>query len=466
MNRLWVRLTFAFVAVTLVGVAAVAVFTDWSAGNEFRQYLARQDALAQSGVLDELAASYQQNGNWSGVADVLANLSVPAGRGRGQGRGRPPVLLADASGQVIYDESGVRVGSALSADERNTALPVVANGSAVGFLILGPPARGALGTPEQDFLDQLRVTLAVAALLAGGVGIILGLLVSRTLAAPLNDLARAARAFAARDWNRRVTVGGADEIAEVAREFNEMADELQRAETQRRNLIADIAHELRTPLAVLQGNLSALLDGVYPLKRGEIATLYDETRLLNRLVDDLRELALADAGQLQLNLQTVNIGEALRAAVASSAIAAEAQQVRVEVQIVEDLRVRADPDRLAQILRNLLANALRHTPSGGTISLACSVNRQPSSFVTITVTDTGEGIAAEEVPQVFDRFYRGDKSRARISGGTGLGLAIAKAWCQAMGGTIGVESERGRGSRFWFTLPTRAPSPPSVRGAE
>ena len=226
MNRLWVRLTFAFVAVTLIGVAAVALLTDWSAGNEFRQYLARQDSLAQSGVLDDLATFYQQNGNWNGVAGMLANSSVPQGRGRGQGRGGPPVLLADTTGRIVYDNTGTRVGSVLSQDERSNALPVAANGNTVGYFVFGPQTRGALGTPEQNFLDQLRGSLVIAALLAGAIGIILGLLISRTIAAPLANLAQAARAFAARDWDRRVQVGGAEEIAEVAREFNEMANDV------------------------------------------------------------------------------------------------------------------------------------------------------------------------------------------------------------------------------------------------
>ncbi len=453
MNRLWVRLAFAFVAVTLVGVAAVAVFTDWSAGNEFRQYLARQDALAQSGVLDDLATFYQQNGNWSGVASVLANSSAPQGRGRGQGRGHPPILLADAGGRIVYDDLGTRVGNLLGQDERNNALPVAANGSTVGYLVFGPQARGALGTPEQSFLDQLRVTLVIAALLAGVIGITLGLLISRTLAAPLSNLAQAARAFASRDWDRRVKVGGADEIAEVAREFNEMADELQRSETLRRNLIADIAHELRTPLTVLQGNLSAMLDGVYPLERGEIATLYDETRLLSRLVNDLRELALAETGQSTLNVQTTDLGEILRTTMTSFSAAADAQNVRIQVEGNVNLRVRADPDRLAQIIRNLISNALRHTPGGGAITLRCSADHTLPRFAVARVEDTGEGILPADLPRVFDRFYRGNKSRSRESGGAGLGLAIAKAWVEAMGGQIGVESERGRGSQFWFTLP-------------
>jgi len=362
-------------------------------------------------------------------------------------------MLADATGRIVYDELDTRVGSALSADERNSALPVTANGSTVGYFVFGPSARGALGSPEQSFLDQLRLSLVVAALLAGVVGIILGLLVSRTLAAPLNDLARAAQAFASRDWDRRVRVSGTDEIAEVAREFNEMADGLQRAETQRRNLVADVAHELRTPLTVLQGNLRAMLDDVYPLERSEIATLYDETRLLSRLVDDLRELALAEAGPSTLNLQRVNIGETLQRAVAGFLAAADAQNIRIKAECTGELWVRADPDRLAQVIRNLVANALRHTPGGGEIALQCSADSKQPGFVTVRVEDTGEGIPLEDLPRVFDRFYRGDKSRTRTSSGAGLGLAIAKAWVEAMGGKIGVASERGRGSQFWFTLP-------------
>jgi len=456
MNRLWVRLTLAFVAVTLVGVAIVAAIADWSANNTFRQYLARQDALAQSGVLEALSVFYQQRGTWDGVDAMLinANLVVPRGRGQGggasgQGRGRPPLALADANGVIVFDERGAGVGTTISAEDRTSALFVVANGKPVGYLMFGAQGRGALAPAEQAFLDQLRIGFVIAGLVAVVLGVVLAIILSRTLAAPLANVVSAARKFAAHDWQARVPVRGADEIAEVAREFNAMADDLQRAETLRRNLMADIAHELRTPITVLQGNLSAMLDEVYPLNREEIATLFDETRVLARLVNDLRELSLAEAGQLPLNLQSVNVAEIARTAVANFSVAAEAQAVQITLEATQDLNANADPDRLTQVLLNLISNALRHTPSNGKISIQCSaINEQ----CVVSVTDTGEGIMPEDVPHVFDRFYRGDKSRARERGGTGLGLAIVKSLVEAMGGSIGVESERGKGSRFWFTL--------------
>lgn len=467
MNRLWVRLTAAFVVVTLVGVGTVALLAAWNASNQFRQYVYQQDELAQKDLTDELAAFYQQRGSWDGVGSALAPFGRPGPHRRPAGpyeRGRPDALIADVNGKVVYDPSGQRTGSTLDTREREVCMPVMVQGKLVGYVNLNDYPRGSITPPEQSFLDQLQGTLIIAAVVAGGLGILLGLLISRTLAAPLAELASAAHAFAAHEWGRRVSVQGiaqTAEVTEVARAFNDMADSLQHAEMLRRNLMADIAHELRTPLTVLQGNLRALLDGVYPLERSEIATLYDETRLLSRVVDDLRQLALADARQLPLNMQAIDVRTLMQTMQSKFSIVAEAHHLSLSMKVPERLPdVRADADRLAQVLRNLLSNALRHTPSGGRVTLTAEETRTAQgAMVCISVSDTGEGIAPEDLSHVFDRFYRADRSRPHRGGSTGLGLTIAKSFVEAMGGTIGVESVHGQGSRFWFTLPCASSEP-------
>lgn len=450
MNRLWLQLTLAFLAVTLVGVGLVALLAGVRTDSDFRQFLQAQQTEQQQEIAAQLGAYYASNASWEGIQ--IARYPGMMG-GRGRGRPENETLIADASGRVVYDDDGRSVGAMLTADALNQAIPISSNGQTVGYVLFrAPPGMDTLlQASAETFLSQLRGTLVIAGLLAGVLSIVLGIVLSRTLSAPLATLAQAAHRFAARDWEQRVPVRGAQEIAEVSTAFNKMADELQRQELARRSMIADIAHELRTPLTVMQGNLRAMLDDVYPLERGEIATLYDETRLLARLVDDLRELAMADAGQLALNCAEINLREVLENAAANFSIAADAQGAQVELLPPGNLpHVRADSDRVAQVLRNLLANALRHTSEGGTITLAAQPQEK---FVRVTVRDTGEGIAPGDIPHIFERFYRADKSRARGTGGTGLGLAIAKAWIEAMGGKIGVESEPGKGSTFWFTLP-------------
>jgi len=267
----------------------------------------------------------------------------------------------------------------------------------------------------------------------------------------LNRLVSAARAIAAKDLTHRVVPGGTVEVANVAHAFNDMADSLQKAELLRRNLVADVAHELRTPLSVMQGTLTAQLDGVFPLDLSETAKLYDETRLLSRLVDDLRELAQAEAGQLQLNIGVIDVKRVITTTVNAFNGVASERQVTLHEEAADPLPlVKADAERVAQVLRVLLSNALRHTPANGTITTTAT---SLASSVEVSVRDTGEGMTSDEVPYVFDRFWRGDKSRARETGSSGLGLAIARQIIEAQGGSIGVESAIGQGSRFWFRLP-------------
>jgi signal transduction histidine kinase len=229
----------------------------------------------------------------------------------------------------------------------------------------------------------------------------------------------------------------------------------------RKNLVADVSHELRTPLAVVQGNLQAILEGVYPLEMEQIASLFDETRLLTRLVDDLHDLALADAGQLRLHFAPVILTDLARTAVDQFCPVAEAAGVKLEFATGDNVPVVAgDADRLAQVLRNLLSNALRHTPGGGRVAVSLSGD---GTQVHLEVADTGSGISPEDLPHVFDRFYRGDTSRGRPGGGAGLGLAIVRQLVAAHGGQIAVSSLPGEGTTFTVTLPP-APADTAMNG--
>lgn len=478
MNRLWVRLTLAFVLVTLVGVSTVALLANLSAGSQFRRYLMHNEMMGQGNLNSILTAYYEQQGSWNGVEGVFGGMGGAMQSGRGHGpmhRGGMLTLLADGQGLIVYDGQGRYVGETLSRSEQKSAIPIQFEGRTVGFLLAIPPSGMQLQPQEQTFLDQVNRALLLAGALAGVLSILLGLGLSRGLTAPLARLTAAARRIASGDLSQRVPETGSAEMAALGQAFNQMAADLEKAEELRRNLVADVAHELRTPLSVLQGNLRAILDGVYPLEQAEIAALYDETRLLSRLVDDLHELAQAEAGQLHLDLHPTDLAEVIQTTVANFAIAAEAKEVRLITDLADEttnLLVLADPDRLAQIMRNLLSNALRHTPEGGQVTVSATYDGHGEcngTAVRIVVADTGEGIPPDDLPYIFDRFWRAEGSRSRERGGpstgrrgepvepsgrgSGLGLAIASHLVQAHGGEMGVESEVGRGSRFWFSLP-------------
>jgi len=297
----------------------------------------------------------------------------------------------------------------------------------------------------------------------GGIGLSLALpllagLVARRafrdIATPLADVMAAADAVAEGDLSVRVPERGPGDFGRLARSFNRMVEELERADQQRRNLTADVAHELRTPLHIIQGNLEGVLDGVYEPTSEHINATLDETRLLARLVDDLRTLSLAEAGQLPLTWEPVEVAELLADVGTSFSGQAEAAGIDLHVEIegdASDLTITGDVGRLDQVLSNLLANALRYTPAGGAVMLLV----QPrDGGVRIAVRDTGRGISPENLPYVFDRFWRGDRSRSHAGGvGSGLGLAIARQLVQAHDGRIGVESEPGRGTTFTVELP-------------
>jgi signal transduction histidine kinase len=357
------------------------------------------------------------------------------------------LLLADINGQVVADSQDELVGQRLSEVELSAGVPVEVEGQQLGTLLVA--AEGTVHeSPESEFLRQVNRSLFWAGLAAGVVALVLGLLLARQLAAPLRALTDAAHRLAGGDVPQ-VEVRGQDEIGELGQAFNQMARSLARQEELRRNLMADIAHELRTPLTVIRGDLEALLDGVFEPTPETLASLQEETLLLARLVDDLRALAQAEAGQLQLALEPADLGELLHGVVESFDLQAEIQGQSLVLDLPRELPlVEADPQRVRQVVANLVSNALRHAPESGRVVVSAAP--RPDK-VQISVADDGPGIAPEDLAHVFDRFWRGGKARVE---GSGLGLAIARELVRAHGGRIWAESQLGKGTVFFFTLPT------------
>ncbi len=452
MNKLWVRLTLAFFTVTLIGLIAVAVLINNRVSTQFRDFVVRNDMM-NSPLVTSLESFYAGHGNWSGVETVFGGNTPGMGMGHGgMQHGLSNLTLTDAAGNVVFSRRS-DISPQLSAAELADAVPLEVGGKTVGYLHFLPLGKNELSASEQAFLQKVNLSILQAGVIAAVLGLALGIVIARGLSAPLQSLSAAARRIAHGDLSQRVPEKGSQEIAELAQSFNEMASALAQAETLRQNLVADVAHELRTPLTVLQGNLRAILDGVYQPDNAEIARLYDQTRHLIRLVNDLRELTQAEAGQLALNRVSVNLNALARDTISLFEPVAAAENITLHADLPPDLpTVSADRARLSQVLHNLLANAIRHTPAGGTVTLHGGSN---AKSVWLAVSDTGEGISAEDLPHVFDRFYRADRARARTTGGSGLGLAIARAIITAHGGEISAASDgiAGQGSTFTVQLP-------------
>jgi two-component system, OmpR family, sensor kinase len=451
--RLWVQLAIAFLLVIVATVMGAMLLAQFQVAGHVRSYAQRE---RQIGMAATLADYYADTGSWRGVETVLQSMGPPGrGGGAGWGRqmGRPVFVLTDPQGRVIARSRD----DAPIAPSTQTASPIQVGGTVVGMVQMtspGPGGQDGLSPGMQQMLTAMTRSLW----LAGGVAIVAGTLVSvllaRRIAAPLRQVARAAHRIAAGDLAQEVVPSGGAEVQEVSAAFNQMSTSLQQMEQSRRHLLADVAHELRTPISVLQGNLGAMLDAVYPLSHAEIATVYNQVLLLNRLVTDVRDLAQAEVGQLRVDCQPTDLAALATQLTALFTEVGASQDVTVQAVGPETLPpVLADSARVQQIISNLLTNALRHTPAGGTVTVTVT---DGGDGVTVAVRDTGCGIAAADVPHVFDRYWRAAPGSGHSSG---LGLAIARQLVLAHAGRIGVESTQGQGSCFWFTLPRSTPGP-------
>ena len=458
------KLALAFIAVSLLtGLALAFIFRSLISDN-FERYVLDQQSQTKLSLVE---AFYAQNGSWEGVDQVLSseNVMIMGGRGsgRGQGQGGNQTLpgmqagqrsfgLADASGIVLAGlEELYPTGSQLTQEQLDSGVPVLFKGERVGTLLSSRLL--SYSGLEQTFLDQVNRGLLWTLLAAVLVVSLLSLLVSGSFTKPIKALTNASRNLAEGKRKQLVEVNSSDELGELGTSFNRMSQEIENAERLRKQMTADIAHDLRTPLTVIGGYVEATRDGALDLTPERLDVLGLEVNRLNRLVSDLRTLSQSDSGELLISREAVEPAGLLTKISEVFRLQAEQKGINLTVRTAEELpRFYGDEGRLMQVFENVVANAIRHTPTGGKIALGVTQTVENRALL-FTVTDNGEGIPVEELPLIFERFHRVDKSRHADTNQSGLGLAIARAIVEAHGGRIWAESKPGKGTTIRFEIP-------------
>ena len=440
------RLLLSFGLVIAVALGLAAFFASQIASSEIESFQDRTEAQQSERLRTLVASQYSIINGWGGAQNMLEQ----AGELYNQ-----RLVLVGQGGLVIADSRRSSIGRVLNSSVHSQrTLRLIAPGGSVGTMLINPnPLSGETAAPiSETNLPSINRFLVWSGLLAGGVAIGLTLFLSRRILAPVESLSRAARALSRGDFSRRVDVRSKDEVGELARTFNTMAEELRRTEDIRRSLVADVAHELRTPISNLLGYLEAVRDGLVKPDQSTLNSMHEEVLLLTRLIEDLQELAVAESGQMTLNRQPCDLADLVRKAVAAVAPRAEAKGVSMTTSALERAEVEVDPERVGQVLRNLLVNTSNYTLQDDQVVVSMA---RVVDGVEVSVEDTGQGILEDELPYVFERFYRVDKSRSRATGGVGLGLTIARRLVEAHGGRLTAKSTPGEGSTFSFFLPDR-----------
>lgn len=440
LHSLRFRLLIATLLIVLVSVTVMAVFASQRTVGEFRNFTAHDDFMRQRGLGLALSRAYSQTQDWQDLQPVIDEWSQANSQ---------RVVVTDRQGNIVGDSSKELVGRTADPHWPPPAGHIIFGATRVGSYYINPFSQPL--PPNRDFSATIYRTVLLSALIAGAVATLITLFVSHRIVQPVESLTSAARQMEKGDLTTRVKVTSSDEIGQLSHAFNAMADGLARQEQLRRNMVSDVAHELRTPLTNIRGYLEAAKDGLVQPDAALVDNLYEEAILLNRLVNDLQELAQAEADQLRLERLPLKIDDAIRTTVEMLGPRAEACDISLVVRVPDELPlVKADLHRVGQVLRNLLSNALDFTPQGGQVTVTAEPD---AAWVSVLVQDTGPGISPDHLPYVFDRFYRVDPSRTRATGGAGLGLAIVKQLVEAHGGRVWAESTPGAGATFGFALP-------------
>lgn len=446
MRSISTKLILAFLSIGIVSVAIIFMTARWNTRNEFIRFLTDQN---RTDIVTLLTNYYAENGTWVGAEIIWYQPNDHSDFGPPR---RTPFTLTDAKGFVLVTNDRYKIGEQVPQSSLEEGVAIKDNGRVVGVLVpLPSPFEGQ--PRELEFIERTNLTLFYGALIGAVIALVLGIILSRTLTRPIRELTQATHAVSEGDLSQQVPVRSKDELGELAQAFNKMSSELSRSVNARKQMTADIAHELRTPLSLILGHAEAVHDGVLPPTHENFEIIREEAARLEHLINDLRTLSLADAGELSIQLQTIEPQRLIHEVSSLYQYQAQRKNITLDLDIAPDLpNVEVDPGRMTQVITNILDNALRHTLEGGRIVLSA---REVDDMVELSVQDSGSGLTLDEIDRIFERFYRADPSRQREDGGSGLGLAIARSIVQAHGGQVSAESEAGAGLKVKIRLPKK-----------
>jgi len=454
MRSLAVKFTLAFLFVGLVGSVVLAITVQLRTRQAFDRFIIDQN---QQIFITNLVQYYQKFGTWDGIEKSFPIALRPAESGlenRNDLR-RNLFSLTDAEGRVLFGRMPMETNGVIAPRDLRKGQPIEVDGQIVGWLLFNPALdRWRPGSPEGRFLSGVNSAIRFSVITASAIALVLGGILAYSLTRSLRELTAATSELAKGKLGLQVEVRSKDELGELANSFNQMSTELARSTKLRRQMTADIAHDLRTPLSVLLGYSEALADGKLEVTPDTFAVMHREAQHLSRLVDDLKTLSLADAGELPLNPQEIAPQLLLDRAVEAHRVKANRKNVTLITRPAQGLpSIMVDVDRMAQVIGNLVDNALRYTSNGGEIVVAAE---ESSGQILLSIKDNGVGIPEDILPKIFDRSYRGDKSRQLKDGEAGLGLSIAKSLVEAQGGSISVASVLGEGATFTIHFPANS----------
>lgn len=447
------KLIISFCIIILMMAITQSIYLNEKLESTFEEYLEQQN----SGYMDRFGKTlelyYTETGSWENVQQLFSNLNLTSGQGHGmmmRGMGinieSYHVLLLDENGFIVADSTGERIGT--KGDRLiGTAKDLIFDGEKKGTLLYQPYKLQEL---EKGFLQSAQMSIWISVLVTSAVAVVISYWMAKTISSPLKKLMSSIKKLSRGEEEYEVQITTNDEFQELGDEFNDMAKKLAQNEEIRKSLVADVAHELRTPLTILQGKLESILEGVNSPTEEVILELTDEVYRLNRLVSDLQQLSLAEAGNLPLNKQFINFKILTQKICHQLEWLADEKAITLSYNDIPNCKLSLDSDRITQVLVNIIGNALRYTPESGRVEV--KGQEKEDSFI-LHVFNTGPGIPKEQLPFIFDRFYKGDSSRTRNGGGTGLGLSIAKGFVEAHKGNITVQSSSRTGTVITVTLP-------------